>query len=80
MAATPAQELFAEAACFACAGASTAEMLEMVLLSRTLKALDPTADTSASALISYGSCYACYGATTAQIIILALLDQISQAA
>lgn len=78
--ATAAQDLFDEANCYVCFGASTVEALKLALLARTLVALDPTADVSADALMSYGSCYRCYDASNVAIMELALLDQISQAA
>lgn len=52
--------------------------IELALLVRTLKVLNPVAETTPHALATYGVEYACDGSNTADLIKLALLDQIYQ--
>lgn len=80
MAAVNPNLLFEEAKCYLCQGLdiSTARAMKLALLSRTLKALVPTADTTPDALMAYAKCYACYGASSYELMELAMLDQISQ--
>ena len=82
MAAIPTNTLLDEAKCYMCFGTDVnmVKAMKLALLSRTLKALVPSADTTAQTLLTYAKCYACYGASAYELIELALLDQISQAA
>lgn len=81
MPATPCSELLVEGAVYLIYGPlSTAVLIELALLARTLKVLNPGADTTPQALAAYGLEYACAGVSMADIIKLALLDQIYQSA
>jgi len=81
MPATPCSELLTEGAVFLIYGPlNTSAIIELALLVRTLKVLNPIADTSPQALAAYGLEYACAGTSMADIIKLAILDQIYQAA
>ena len=81
MPATPCSELLEEGAVFLIYGPlSTTALIELALLVRTLKVLNPAADTTPQSLLAYGLVYACAGTSFAEIIKLALLDQIYQAA
>lgn len=71
--------LLEEAECYACLGISLSQGMKLALLSRTLKASVPEADTSAEALAEYSKCYTCFGASLYDTLVIALLDQISQA-
>jgi len=71
--------LMEEGKCYACVGASDAEIIKLSLMSRTLIALAPESDTSVNALMEYSKCYACYGFTGVELLELSLLDQIAQA-
>lgn len=70
--------LLAEAKCYACNGASTADLLELALLTRWLERLDPMANTNPDALYESAKCY-CGQTSNVDRLRLGLLKAIALA-
>lgn len=70
-----AQTLMAEASCFFCSG--NEQWLELALLTRILKSIDPMADTSIETLKAQAQAYCCVSAGLIPAVRLALLAQIA---
>jgi hypothetical protein len=80
MAATNPQTLITEARCFACYGVSSAQLIKIALLRRSVLASNPEADVSPEGLIHHAACFFCYipDGNYGVLIELALLDLLSQ--
>lgn len=73
------QDLMTEANCFACFGHGDGSMVEMALLCRILKALNPVATCNVNSLLSEAQCFLCLSPQQWELVKLQLLCNISSA-
>lgn len=70
------QTLMGEASCFNCFGYGDVKLVEVALLCRILKALDPVATCNVSELLSEAQCFLCLSPQQWEILKLQLLCNI----
>lgn len=73
------QDLLSEASCFVCYPEKQRELMELVLLCRWLKTLDPMSDCSVQSLLSDSACFSCLEQGERDIVRTQLLCEILQA-
>lgn len=67
------QSLMSEAQCFVCTPSGQSTILELVLLCKIVKALDPMANCDVQSLLSEAQCFACLNPQQWEILKLQLL-------
>lgn len=74
------QELAADSKCYECFGPNdySLRLMELVMLSKILKALDPNANTDPQALLDEAACFNCFGSQSLeQLMELVMLQKIN---